>query len=131
MKRNNTEHGFTLTELLVVLVIIGVLVLLAVPRFSSVVAKTKTTEAKLMLKQVYVLQEAYWDENDTYGKSLDAIGFRQEKLVTDGGDARYQIELTEATDTSFTAIATAVVDIYRDSEMDQWSINQRKELFEL
>lgn len=52
-KRPRTyESGFSLTELMVVLVIIGVLVLLALPRLLPVVTKAKTTEAKLMLKQV-------------------------------------------------------------------------------
>ena len=47
--------GFSLTELLVVIVIIGVLVLLALPRFTSVIDKTKTTEAKLQLKHLHTL----------------------------------------------------------------------------
>ena len=33
------EEGFSLTEVLIVIVIIGTLVLLALPRFSSVVTK--------------------------------------------------------------------------------------------
>ena len=128
LKILRSQRGFTLTELLVVLVIVGILVLLAVPQFSSVVGKTKKTEAKLMLKQVYVLQQSYWDEHDTYGRTLGEIGFIQEKLVSDGGDARYQIALESVTDTSFVATATAVVDINRNGIMDKWQIDENKRL---
>ena len=51
------NEGFSLTELMVVLVIIGVLVLLALPKLLPVVTKAKTTEAKLMLKQVQTLEQ--------------------------------------------------------------------------
>ena len=47
------EAGFSLTELLVVLVIIGILALLAIPRFLNVTTKAKTSEAKLMLRNVH------------------------------------------------------------------------------
>ena len=53
-----TQSGFSLTELMVVLVIIGVLVLLALPKLLPVVKKAKTTEAKLMLKQLYTLEQS-------------------------------------------------------------------------
>ncbi len=42
-----------MVELMVVLVIIGILVLLALPRLEPVVSKAKETEAKLMLKAVH------------------------------------------------------------------------------
>ena len=37
------ESGFSLTEILVVIVIIGILILLAMPKFTSVITRAKTT----------------------------------------------------------------------------------------
>src|SRR5438034_9360373 len=88
--------GFSLTELMVVLVIIGVLVLLALPKLLPIVTKAKTTEAKLMLKQVYTLEQAYKFEHDHYTSALDEIGFEQEKLVAQGGQARYKCVIDSA-----------------------------------
>jgi len=124
------ERGFTLTEMLVVLIIIGVLVLLAVPRFTAVVKRAKMTEAKLMLKQVYTLEEAYFTEFDKYSKNLGEIGFEQERLVTEGGEARYRIMIESATDTSFVAKAISVVDYDKDGQFNVWRIDHRKRLVE-
>jgi len=122
------DHGFTLTELLVVLIIVGILVVLAVPRFDAVVNRTKMTEAKLMLKQVYSLEDAHHMEHDTYTTDLASLGFQQEKLTTEGGNARYRIAIASATDTSFTATATSVVDFDDDGTFNVWKINHRQEL---
>jgi type IV pilus assembly protein PilA len=59
-------EGFTLIELMIVVVIIGILAALAIPRFMRATTKSKQTEAKMILKQIYVMQRAYKMENDTY-----------------------------------------------------------------
>jgi type IV pilus assembly protein PilE len=118
------EGGFSLTELLVVIVIIGILASLAIPKFLSVTTKAKTTEAKLMLKQLHSLQMSYFLENDVYSNDLAMIGFAQDRLKTEGGTARYKIEIVEVTESSFVATATAVIDFDKDGTMNVWSIDQ-------
>jgi len=124
------ESGFTLTELLVVIVIIGVLASLAIPKFLTVITKAKSTEAKLMLKQIYDLEQSYYMENDVYSKNLSTIGFQPDKLVTEGGRARYRIEVTEASPLGFTAQAVAVADFDKDGVMNVWTINHDGDLKE-
>ena len=85
------EGGYSLSELMVVLIIIGILALLALPRFMGVATKAKMAEAKTMLRQLHTLQEAYRYEYDTYAADLAALGFEQVALVTGGGTARYAI----------------------------------------
>ena len=85
IKRYHDNLGFSLTELMVVLVIIGVLVLLALPKLLPIVTKAKTTEAKLMLKQVYTLEQSYKFEHDRYSNATGEIGFEQDKLISQGG----------------------------------------------
>jgi type IV pilus assembly protein PilE len=118
------EDGFNLVELLVVIIIIGILVLLAMPRFSSVVSKAKETEAKIMLDHIHTLQQAYYFENDTYANDLAALGFEQEQLVTNGGTARYKIEIINANAYEYSITATAVVDFDKDGTFNIWAITQ-------
>ncbi|MBE0559017.1 MAG: prepilin-type N-terminal cleavage/methylation domain-containing protein [Proteobacteria bacterium] len=118
------QGGFSLTELMVVLVIIGVLVLLALPKLMPLVTKAKTTEAKLMLKQVYTLQETFRYEYDRYSTNLSQIGFVQEKLVSENGQARYRIEIVSADQTEFVARASSVVDFDDDGTINVWEVDQ-------
>jgi prepilin-type N-terminal cleavage/methylation domain-containing protein len=70
------KKGFTLVELMVVIVIIGILAALAIPRFLGATNKTKATEFKPVLKQIFTLEQAYQQESPTgsYG-SLNQVGF--------------------------------------------------------
>lgn len=70
------KKGFTLVELMVVIVIIGILAALAIPRFLGATNKTKATEFKPVLKQIFTLEEAFRQENPTglYG-TFSRIGW--------------------------------------------------------
>ena len=75
------KKGFTLVELMVVIVIIGILAALAIPRFLGATNKTKAAEFKPVLKQIYTLQEAYKQERDVYGL-LTEIAFEQPAVTS-------------------------------------------------
>jgi type IV pilus assembly protein PilE len=123
--------AFTLTELLVVLVIIGILVLLALPKLMPLISKAKSTEAQLQLGHVYTLEKNYFYMQSKYSATLDEIDFEQEKLTTDGGTANYKVEIIEAAATTFKARATAVVDFDGDGNFNVWEIDQDKKLVEV
>jgi type II secretory pathway pseudopilin PulG len=61
---------------MVVIVIIGILAALAIPRFLGATNKAKATEFKPVLKQIYTLEEAYRQESSggVYGQ-LTTIGW--------------------------------------------------------
>ena len=118
------EEGFSLTELLIVLVIIGILVMIAIPIYQNVTTKAKATEAKLMLGQVETLQKAYFMEYDRYSDELVAIGFEQHRLITDGGKARYVVAIENADAKAFTATATSVIDFDKDGIFNVWEVNE-------
>src|SRR6056297_1183267 len=61
-----TSEGYSLLEIMIVIVIIGVLALIAIPKFMGTAARAKMVEASTMLKQVYTLQQAHLYERDLY-----------------------------------------------------------------
>lgn len=58
--------GFTLLELIVVIVIIGILATLGVTQYTTVVEKGRTAEAKMILGLLRKFEVAYNLENGTY-----------------------------------------------------------------
>jgi type IV pilus assembly protein PilE len=123
-------QSFTLTELLVVLIIIGILVLLALPSLLPLISKTKSTEAKLQLQPIYTLERSYFFETSRYSNDFSDISYEQQKLTTDGGQANYRIDITESSSNTFKAKATAVVDFDGDGVFNIWEIDQNKNLKE-
>jgi prepilin-type N-terminal cleavage/methylation domain-containing protein len=72
------KQGFTLIELMIVVVIIGILAALAIPRFTNASARAKEKEADGILKQIYTLQQTYYANNGTYAgnfTALEAVGW--------------------------------------------------------
>jgi len=129
---NKKVKAYTLTEILVVLVIIGILVLLALPNLMPLITKAKSTEAKMQLEHAHQLEKAYFYEHSKYSNNLVEIGFTQEKLTTDGADgkANYRLEVVSSTNTSFLIRATAVTDFDGDGTFNVWEIDQEKNLKE-
>ena len=121
-------RAFSLPELLVVLVIIGILVLIALPNLMPLISRAKATEAQQQLTFLHTLQKSNFYTYSRYSASLEELGFEQQELVTDGGRANYLIEIVEATEHGFRA--TAVVDFDGDGTYNVWEINQDKELKE-
>lgn len=65
-KENKKKGGFTLVELMVVIIIVGVLAAAAVPIYSAFVKKARVSEAKASIGTIRAAEEVYWAEKDVY-----------------------------------------------------------------
>jgi type IV pilus assembly protein PilE len=123
--------AYSLTEILIVLCIIGILLLMVLPNQTSVIGQAKAIEAQAMLNQVYGLEKSYFYRHSKYSNNLEEIGFEQEKTTDEGGQAVYKIEILEASNNSFTARATATSDLDGDGNYNTWEIDNKKILTEV
>ena len=114
-------RGFTLVELAVVLGIVGVLAALSIPKYYTFVCRAKTTEARSGLRGVYVAEETYRAEHDTFIAGDETV------LKTIGVNVppnkRYQYSVLPST------VTTTTFEAHADSSDpgipgDHWSINQ-------
>lgn len=78
---NNTK-GFTLIELMVVVVIIGILAAIALPNYTTFQTKARQAEAKTALGAGYSALKSFYYENNTYTACATAIGITRDTSVT-------------------------------------------------
>lgn len=64
------KKGFTLIEVLMVVLIVGILASLAMPRYTKVVEKAKMSEAKTVLSAIRTAEGIYFMEFDKYTATL-------------------------------------------------------------
>lgn len=81
-------------------------------------------EAIISLSKVYELEMAYKEMFGHYTDNLYALVFIQDTLVTEGGNAIYEVSLLEVTDSTFTATAVSVVDSDRDGQFNTWIVDE-------
>ena len=82
------EGGFTLMELMAVVVIIGILSAIAIPNYIGQQDKAKDAAAMAQLRTAATSQQLYYAQQNAYAGTvtdLEAYGFRQgEQVVTVG-----------------------------------------------
>ncbi len=97
-KAADSESGFTLSELLIVIAIIGILATIAIPQFNQYKTRSYDSDAKANLHNVYVACKSYWGDvgsgNDcTLGVvSTTAYGYIQSaniSIISAGIDWNY------------------------------------------
>ena len=113
---NRKLPAFTLTELLVVLAIIGILLLIALPNLMPLISKTRSTEAKQNLSYIHSLEKSWYMEHSKYTYDLSEIGYEMENAE----EAQYSYDVSAAGNASYKARATAKTDFDNDGQINVW-----------
>lgn len=129
-RKTGNSSGLTLIELMIVVVIIAILAALAIPRFMSSAAKSKQSEPKQLLKQIYSMQMAYFMLNENYclnGVTASAMAPAAFAIIHVDimSSARYSYSMVTGANI-FTCTATANID--DDVTIDTWTITNTGQL---
>lgn len=123
------SKGFTLIELMIVVVVIGVLAALAIPAYQDYVTRARRADAKAALLQVQLAEEKWRANNSNYG-SLTNLTFADPFPSPDG---HYSVTVTTvdtsgATPSSYAATATPVgTQLANDTECANFVTNQNND----
>jgi prepilin-type N-terminal cleavage/methylation domain-containing protein len=108
----NEEKGFTLMELLIVIIILGILAGIAIPTYIAQKAKAQDAAALSDARNAGAAEVLYFADNNAFTNvlaNLTAEGFRQSTGVSttlinvpgNGGDGGYCVEMLSGSGASF------------------------------
>lgn len=127
---NKKLPAFTLTELMMVLVIIGILILLALPNLQGLFGQAHSLEAKKQLTYIHTLQKGFYQQNFKYTTNFQELRFEPPVLKNADGNGVYVYEVVNANKQTFLARATASEDFDGDGQFNVWEIDQTGNLRE-
>ena len=113
-------HGFSLMEVMIVVVIIGILAALAYPTLEKYLKIARQTEAKTNLSAIYTAQKIHFTLHQSYAEDFN-------KLDLSLAQGLYTFTIQEASKNTFKAQAEGNIDV--DDALDIWTIDQNKILF--
>lgn len=98
------EEGWTLTELLIVLAVMGILASLAVPAYIQQQRQARRTDAQVALQQLQMDQLRWRSQHDHYANALTDLGWPGD-LSPQG---HYRIRIAQASPEGYTLEAWPV-----------------------
>lgn len=117
-------RGVTLTELMVVVVIIGILTMIAYPNYRGYAARAKRNEARTALLQIATNQERFYLQNNTYTTDMTKLGFAL-SAANKTGSGSYQVDVPTADADNFTAEALYLNSDDEELKCKKFKINGR------
>lgn len=102
------QKGFTLIEVMIVVVIVAILAAVAIPSYQDSVRKTRRADAKEALTRIAALQERFFFTNNRYGdlKDLGLTATDGYNVQIDSQEGYYQIRVIDCGTTCFQLQAT-------------------------
>lgn len=97
------RKGFTLLELIIVIIVIGILATLGFTQYTRVVEKGRVAESKAVLGQLRTAQEAYKLEYGAYTSSIDNLSVSAPTSCASTHYFSYSTDATTGTATRCTA----------------------------
>lgn len=111
LSKTKDEKGFTLIELIIVIIIIGVLATIAIPMFGGYRSKGFDSAAVSDLRNAALAQEAYYTDNDVYSLNVASLQAQPYSLFL-SNDVAVTITAANAISYTMTAMHTASGKVY-------------------
>ena len=115
-------RGYTITEILIVVAIIGIIAAIGYPQYQNYVREARRADGHSALSRLAAQQERFFADNNTYTSDLQGdLNYPNPALSPDG---HYALTAATAT-TTFTLTATAQGNQTADSGCTNLTLNQQ------
>jgi type IV pilus assembly protein PilA len=105
INHNQSDKGFTLVELLVVIIIISILAAISLPNFMNQTAKAKQSEARQNISLINKAQNVYRTEKSNFASKFDNLAIAVLKGNTTDSTVNYDYSLFSNSNDSTTITA--------------------------
>jgi type IV pilus assembly protein PilE len=96
MTMRSRTRGFTLIELMVTVVILGILAAIAIPNYSQYIRRAHRAEGVALLNEAAAREERYYSQNNTYTSNMADLGLRNALGLSDSGYYKLSIDIGDA-----------------------------------
>ncbi|MEM7543458.1 MAG: type IV pilin protein [Pseudomonadota bacterium] len=100
------QHGFTLMELMITVVIIGILAAVAYPQYNNYTKRARRGEARNFLIDAAARQERYYFDNNSYANTTALLGYASANSENNWYTLGIAAGATSDITTSYTMTAT-------------------------
>ncbi|RLA53453.1 MAG: hypothetical protein DRQ65_06085 [Gammaproteobacteria bacterium] len=132
-------EGFTLIELMIVIVIVAVLLMVALPAYQNSIIKSNRSAGRGILQDVTARQEQYYINNKVYSTTLSSLGYsvdvdgafyidnQVDKINAADSDSVYKIGIIKLSTLAYSVTAETLGRQAKDTRCGNFTITGKGE----